>query len=171
MTNTELLPFAKYTALGNDYLVVDEEHFGTTPNPQRIVELCERRFGVGADGILVSQPSVAGGPFRIRIFNSDGSECERSGNGLRIFARWLLDTGAVDRDYFEVYCLAGISPVEVNEDGMPTVAIVQLFSGWLRQRCRVHFMRNIRAAVGAKEHAAEPVLSLTGSDGTAQYSA
>lgn len=123
MTSTEFLPFAKYTALGNDYLVFDEGHFGTTPDPQRIVELCDRRFGVGADGILVSRPSLAGGPFRVRIFNSDGSECERSGNGLRIFARWLLDTGAVDRDRFEVYCLAGVSSVEVNEDGTLTVAM------------------------------------------------
>ncbi|UPW04292.1 diaminopimelate epimerase [Rhodococcus pyridinivorans] len=123
MTSTEHLPFTKYTALGNDYLVFDGGHFGTTLDVQQIVRLCDRRFGVGADGILVHCPSLASGPFRVRIFNSDGSECERSGNGLRIYAQWLLDIGAVDRDRFEIDCLAGTSPVEVNNDGTLTVAM------------------------------------------------
>lgn len=51
MTSTEHLPFTKYTALGNDYLVFDGGHFGTTLDVQQIVRLCDRRFGVGADGI------------------------------------------------------------------------------------------------------------------------
>lgn len=123
MTSIDLLPFTKYTALGNDYLVFDQGPFGTTWDAQHIVGLCERRFGVGADGVLVHHQSLTSGPFRVRIFNSDGTECERSGNGLRIYAQWLLDTGAVDRGRFEIDCLAGTSSVEVNEDGTLTIAM------------------------------------------------
>jgi len=87
------MQFSKYHALGNDYLVADPEF---RPEPDLIRRLCDRRFGVGADGVLVGPLPVPDDPgtFGLRIFNPDGGEAEKSGNGLRIFARHLRETGA-----------------------------------------------------------------------------
>ena len=88
----------KYHGLGNDYLVYDPVRNETLLTERQVEKLCRRNIGVGADGILY-------GPFfdeesgdegiRVRIFNPDGSEAEKSGNGIRIFSRYLKDTGYV----------------------------------------------------------------------------
>lgn len=91
--------FTKYHAHGNDYLVLDPADWPTPPAAKAIRDLCDRRRGVGADGVLwgptSSQapltPGTGGGRFALRLFNPDGSEFEISGNGLRIFARYLWD--------------------------------------------------------------------------------
>lgn len=78
----------KYQALGNDYIVFDGE-FPENLNHQRFIKsLCDRNFGVGSDGVLWRNHNQ---PFGLRIFNPDGSEAEKSGNGLRIFAKYCLD--------------------------------------------------------------------------------
>lgn len=76
--------------LGNDYLVLDE---GPALTPDVVVQICDRHRGVGGDGILEPQHS-ARADFGVRIWNPDGSVAEKSGNGLRIFARWLRDHDA-----------------------------------------------------------------------------
>lgn len=86
------LPFRKYEALGNDYLVVDPREHPAALRPAAIRRLCDRRYGVGSDGVLWG-PFVEPEGFGLRIFNPDGSEAEKSGNGLRIFARYLFDAG------------------------------------------------------------------------------
>ena len=83
--------FAKYHALGNDYLVADAAHFGPMGAPEAI-RLCERHRGIGSDGILLAVPSSAA-DLGLRIFNPDGSEAEKSGNGLRIFAHAAVAYG------------------------------------------------------------------------------
>ena len=94
------MEFAKYQALGNDYVVIDPHRVALQPSPERIRLLCDRHFGIGADGVLFgptsptgptapTAPGSATEPVEVRIFNSDGGECERSGNGLRIFALYL----------------------------------------------------------------------------------
>ena len=87
--------FSKYHALGNDYLVIDPARFDFRPDPETIRTLCDRHQGIGSDGILLGPTAVPGDPgtFGLRIFNPDGSEAEKSGNGLRIFARYLLEEG------------------------------------------------------------------------------
>jgi diaminopimelate epimerase len=97
--------FSKYHALGNDYLVVEADATSEPPGPERVRRLCHRHLGVGADGVLVSEPDASA--HRLRIFNPDGSEAEKSGNGLRIFARWLFDRGLVGEDPFTVEVPAG----------------------------------------------------------------
>src|SRR5919202_1828656 len=82
-------------ALGNDYLVVDPRQLPFALTPARVRLLCDRHLGVGSDGLLVWQA-----PLGVRIFNPDGSEAEKSGNGLRIFARWLVDSGRVSESRF-----------------------------------------------------------------------
>ncbi len=77
----------KYHGLGNDYLVMESRSF---PSPALVQAICDRHRGPGGDGVLVEVPGD-GADYGIRIFNPDGSEAEKSGNGLRIFARWLVD--------------------------------------------------------------------------------
>jgi diaminopimelate epimerase len=84
--------FHRYSALGNDYLVIDPTKFPgpNPPSPEWIQKLCHRHLGVGSDGLLWG-PLFDGRKVVLRIFNPDGSEAEKSGNGIRIFARFLLD--------------------------------------------------------------------------------
>ncbi len=83
--------FARYHALGNDYLVLDPARFEFVPTPENVRLACDRHFGLGADGIVLGPigPVEADLPVTLRLFNSDGTDCERSGNGLRIFALYL----------------------------------------------------------------------------------
>ena len=86
--------FAKYHALGNDYLVVDGDLQRPRLSAERVRALCDRHTGIGSDGILaLHRPSR--GALVLRIWNPDGSEAEKSGNGVRIFARFLWDFGYV----------------------------------------------------------------------------
>jgi diaminopimelate epimerase len=78
--------------LGNDYLVIDPRDWPSSPSPAFVRALCDRKCGIGSDGILYGPMADPAG-FRIRIFNPDGSEAEKSGNGIRIFARYLQDAG------------------------------------------------------------------------------
>ena len=87
--------FHKYQALGNDYLVIHPKPFNELLTIGQIRWLCDRRYGVGADGILLGPLPSKAAPFGLRIFNPDGSEAEKSGNGLRIFARYLWDQGKI----------------------------------------------------------------------------
>ncbi len=105
--------FAKYHALGNDYLIVDPSRSRVTAQGDVAKLLCDRRFGVGADGVLFApQAQPARGPVSVRIFNSDGSPCARSGNGVRIFARWLADTTSGHKT-FTIRTTAGDTAVEL----------------------------------------------------------
>lgn len=96
----------KYHALGNDYIVWEPEQTETPPSPQVIERVCHRNYGLGSDGILFGPLKEKEG-FGLRIFNPDGSEAEKSGNGLRIFARHLFDTGRVGADAFPVFTVGG----------------------------------------------------------------
>ncbi len=90
--------FHKYQALGNDYLVLDPLGWPEPPDPELIRRICDRHLGVGADGILWG-PIGSTEPFGVRMFNPDGTEFEKSGNGLRIFARYLWDRRRAPRDF------------------------------------------------------------------------
>ncbi|HEY2743575.1 MAG TPA: diaminopimelate epimerase [Polyangia bacterium] len=85
--------FVRGHGLGNDYLVVDGERFGVELTPARVVAICDRHTGVGSDGILERVPAPAGFDAAVRIYNPDGSEAEKSGNGTRIFAKFCMDHG------------------------------------------------------------------------------
>jgi diaminopimelate epimerase len=104
--------FVKYEAMGNDYLVIDPARSPVPVTPESVVALCDRRRGIGADGVLWG-PFVEDGAIRLRIFNSDGSECRKSGNGLRIFAHYVRMEGYVGHDEFVVETPAGPSWLKV----------------------------------------------------------
>ncbi|MEN9216955.1 MAG: diaminopimelate epimerase [Gloeomargarita sp. HHBFW_bins_162] len=110
-------PFWKYHALGNDYLVLDPERLELELHPLTIQRLCHRHFGVGSDGILLGPLPTPAADFGLRIFNPDGSEAEKSGNGLRIFARYLWDEGKVGTEPFYVQTLGGTVQAQVQQSG------------------------------------------------------
>lgn len=99
--------FKKYHGLGNDYLVIESSEVRDPLSAQQIQRICHRNLGVGSDGILLGPLSSTSCDFRLRIFNPDGSEAEKSGNGLRIFARALWDAERVDEQPFTVETMGG----------------------------------------------------------------
>lgn len=108
--------FSKYHALGNDYLVLDPKDCPALPAEKDIRTICHRNFGLGSDGILYGPLPTARADFGLRILNPDGSEAEKSGNGLRIFARYLRDIGQVTTAPFTVDTPGGVVTCEVNAD-------------------------------------------------------
>ncbi|MFO0038799.1 MAG: diaminopimelate epimerase [Synechococcaceae cyanobacterium] len=118
-----MLPFSKYQGLGNDFLILDgrdeadgEACLGLTA--EAVIRLCDRRFGVGGDGVIVALPPQQGGELRMRIFNADGSEPEMCGNGIRALARFLADSdGDLPGRAWQVETLAGRIVPQLMEDG------------------------------------------------------
>jgi len=103
-----MVKFYKYHALGNDYVVIHPQDLPFTLTPLEIKVICDHHFGIGSDGILFGPLPSATGEFALRIFNPDGSEAEKSGNGLRIFSRYLWDLELVSEESFTIQTLGGI---------------------------------------------------------------
>ena len=114
--------YSKYHALGNDYLVLDPKDASELPSEDAIVRICHRNFGLGSDGILYGPLQTDKADFGLRILNPDGSEAEKSGNGLRIFARYLYDTGAVKNEHFTVETLGGKVTCQIA-DGADSITV------------------------------------------------
>ena len=108
--------FIKYHALGNDYIVLNPSDFGNNLEPSKIKLICHRNYGVGSDGILFGPLDASECDFALRIFNPDGSEAEKSGNGLRIFSRYLWDSGLVNEGPFTILTTGGMVRCQVNID-------------------------------------------------------
>jgi diaminopimelate epimerase len=114
------MQFAKWQGLGNDYLIVESADLPGPLSAEAIGLLCDRHLGVGGDGILVHLPpsgAVPGAAARMRIYNPDGSEPEMCGNGIRMFARYLRESGAVGVDEFVIETLAGPIGPRLLPDG------------------------------------------------------
>jgi diaminopimelate epimerase len=101
------IAFAKGHGLGNDYIVLSRGDLPFDLSEASIVRICDRNWGIGSDGILMLMPSTRA-DFGLRIFNPDGSEAEKSGNGLRIFSKWLRDHGLAKRDRFTIETPGGV---------------------------------------------------------------
>ncbi len=114
------MKFYKYHALGNDYIVLNPADFPTwkpAPTVEQIRVVCHRNFGVGSDGILWGPLPSKQSEFGLRIFNPDGSEAEKSGNGLRIFSRYLWDQGLVKNPTFTVETPGGHVKTVIKDGG------------------------------------------------------
>ena len=109
------MKFLKYHALGNDYLVLDPADATTLPDTDTCIRICHRNFGLGSDGILYGPIASNSADFALRIINPDGSEAEKSGNGLRIFARYLYDCGKVGIEPFTIDTLGGIVTCKISK--------------------------------------------------------
>jgi diaminopimelate epimerase len=118
--------FHKYHALGNDYIVLDPADYPSwaAPTVGQIRIICHRNYGVGSDGILWGPIPSKKADFGLRIFNPDGSEAEKSGNGLRIFSRYLWDQKRVKSPRFTVETPGGVVSAEIKDAGaLITVAM------------------------------------------------
>ena len=107
--------FTKYQALGNDYLVIDPNKTKINITVEQIKLICDRHFGIGSDGILYG-PIMENGKIAVKIFNPDGSEAEKSGNGLRIFARYLRDERYINDKIVKVHTMGGEIMAEFLDD-------------------------------------------------------
>ena len=109
MANTIIM--SKYQGLGNDYLILDPKKNQVQLQGKKIALLCQRGFGLGADGVLYG-PVEIDGKLGVRIFNADGSESAISGNGVRIFAKYLMDNGYITEKKFDIEAMSGTIHVE-----------------------------------------------------------
>ena len=112
------LPFVKMHGIGNDFVVVDCLK-GDAPTQEALQQiasrLCDRRFGIGSDGLLLALPSATA-DFRMRMFNPDGSEAEMCGNGIRCLGKFLADTGYTDKSEVSVETMGGLMVLLLHEE-------------------------------------------------------
>ncbi len=112
-----VMKFFKYHALGNDYIVLNPREFEGKLTTSQVKLVCHRNYGVGSDGILFGPLETSECDFALRIFNPDGSEAEKSGNGLRIFSRYLWDKGLVQEESFTILTAGGKVRCQVHPGG------------------------------------------------------
>lgn len=110
------MKFTKWSACGNDFVFVNAMKRSIDPIVAECPAICDRHFGIGADGIIFILPSDKAA-LRMRIFNSDGSEAEMCGNGIRAFALWAYELGLVKEKTFTVETGAGILTPSIRDDG------------------------------------------------------
>jgi diaminopimelate epimerase len=116
------LKFTKMHGAGNDFIVVDAISQQVDLSAQQWAQLADRRFGIGADQVLVVQKGdTAGCDFRYRIFNNDGGEVEQCGNGARDFVRFVTEKGLTDKASIRVQTMSGIIAPRLEADGSVTV--------------------------------------------------
>ncbi|CDN15944.1 Diaminopimelate epimerase [Richelia intracellularis] len=118
------IEFTKYHGLGNDFILIDNRS-SVTPiiNPAQAIEICNRHFGIGGDGVIFALPGENGSDYTMRIFNSDGSEPEMCGNGIRCLARFIADLEGESRnqDQYRIHTLAGVITPQLVPDGQVKV--------------------------------------------------
>ena len=115
-THLMLNEFVKSHGLGNDYIVLDQAQLSRPLTPEAVRTICDYHFGVGSDGILLVVPGTEA-DFGVRIFNPDGSEAEKSGNGIRILAKFLYDHGYAPRPEVTISTLGGLVRARLDLDG------------------------------------------------------
>lgn len=111
-----MITFVKGHGLGNDYLVLNRKDLDFPLNPVAVQRLCHRNWGIGSDGVLLLVDS-SNADFGLRIFNPDGSEAEKSGNGLRIFAKYLYEHGHAESSVFSVETKGGVVECQCHVAG------------------------------------------------------
>lgn len=126
--------FWKYHGLGNDFVLVENLDGSVPKDPDFVRSVCHRRFGVGADGILYLERS-AKADFAMRVMNSDGSEAEMCGNGIRCLAKHVYDFGHKKEDRVTIETLAGVMNIKLDVDqGKAVAATVEMGAPRLERR-------------------------------------
>ncbi len=148
--------FTKYHALGNDYIVIDPRDLPSPLTSERVKIICHRNFGIGSDGILLGPLPADGAKCALRIYNPDGSEAEKSGNGLRIFSRYLWDRKLVGDEEFSIQTAGGLVRATVF-DGGKTVRV---------DMGRVSFWSDKIPVTGARREVINETISVGGREFT-----
>ncbi|MGL6339460.1 MAG: diaminopimelate epimerase [Waterburya sp.] len=119
-----VIEFSKYQGLGNDFILIDNRHTAQPIiTPEQAIKMCDRHFGIGADGVIFALPGKEGAEYTMRIYNSDGSEPEMCGNGIRCLAKFIADlegNSEVNKSY-RIDTLAGIIIPKLESNGDVTV--------------------------------------------------
>lgn len=116
------IEFSKYQGLGNDFVLVDNRHQSDPVlSPEQAIKVCDRNFGVGADGVIFLLPGTADTDYTMRIFNADSSEPEMCGNGIRCLARYIADLESVKTATYHIQTRAGVITPQIQADGQVTV--------------------------------------------------
>ncbi len=133
--------FWKMHGLGNDYIVVDSKKQGISEQqvPKLAKKLCQRRFSIGADGLLLVCPSNVA-DVKMRIFNADGSEAEMCGNGIRCFSKYCYENGIVSKNPFNVETLSGVKQIWLTIKGSDvySVKVDMGAPNWERSALSIH---------------------------------
>ena len=118
----EIINFTKMQGLGNDFVVVEESELSKVEisRLELAKKLCDRRFGVGADGLIIILKGTDT-DLAWDFYNSDGTVAEMCGNGMRCFAKYVFEKGIIAKNKFSVKTLAGVIIPEINQDGTVTV--------------------------------------------------
>ncbi|GHU73804.1 diaminopimelate epimerase [Clostridia bacterium] len=118
------MEFSKYQALGNDYIVIDPSKNAVRLSAENIRAICHRNFGVGSDGILYGPFFDDNGGISLKIYNPDGGEAEKSGNGIRIFSKYLHDKKYIkDSGAFELDTLGGRVTVNILDENANLIEV------------------------------------------------
>ena len=122
------IEFRKYQGLGNDFILIDNRHTSQPIiTPEQAIAMCDRHFGIGADGVIFALPGEEDTDYTMRIYNSDGSEPEMCGNGIRCLAKFIADLegiGEVNKTY-RIQTLAGVITPQLQGDGKVRVDMGQ----------------------------------------------
>ena len=133
--------FWKMQGLGNDYIVVDskKQRISDQQIPKLAKKLCQRRFSIGADGLLIVCPSNVA-DVKMRIFNADGSEAEMCGNGIRCFSKYCYENGIVLKNAFNVETLSGIKQIwlTIKDSEVYSVKVDMGAPNWERSALSMH---------------------------------
>jgi len=120
--------FVKMHGLGNEYIVLESENIDFQLTKQAIIRLCNIHFGIGSDGIVLMVPSQKA-DFGFRVYNPDGSEAEKSGNGLRILCKYLYDYGHAKSTKFSIETLTDIVYAEIVEEEKGKASLIRVDMG------------------------------------------
>lgn len=120
--------FVKSHGLGNEYIILDAENINFALTQKAIQRICNVNFGLGSDGILLKIESFMA-DFGLRIFNPDGSEAEKSGNGLRIFAKFIYDYGFTDKEELSIETKGGIIKAKIFEVSNGRAKVISINMG------------------------------------------
>lgn len=118
------IEFNKYHGLGNDFILIDNRSSSEpVVTPEQAMKLCDRHFGIGADGVIFALPGENGTDYTMRIFNCDGSEPEMCGNGIRCLAGFLADLEGESRnkDSYRIHTLGGVMTPQLLSNGQVKV--------------------------------------------------
>lgn len=118
------LEFSKYHGLGNDFILIDNRH-STQPliDQEQALKICDRHFGIGADGVILALPGENGSSYSMRIFNSDGSEPEMCGNGIRCLAQFITELEGKEEigKLYPIHTKAGVITPKIEGNGQVRV--------------------------------------------------
>ncbi len=145
--------FVKSHGLGNDYIVLSEYEISFELTKEAIQKICDVHYGIGSDGILLKVPSYKAN-FGLRILNPDGSEAEKSGNGLRIFAKYLYDSKFSKEKIFTIETPGGVVRAEVVEEVNKKAKTIKVDMG------KANFVSSEIPVICEKEECMDEVLNL-----------